>query len=295
MLDKAAACLDITASKNHQIIASQNISIPMSNLIDDNTASAIATAIDNFCQQHQLKTPACTLMLPASSYQMLLVEAPPVNQDELAEALQWKVKDLLHTAVEDSIIDGFLLPEDAYRGRQKMAYAIVAQRTELQTLANSLATINVDLDRIEVPELVLLRLLESYPRESHTEMIVVIGRQGGFLMVVADQALYLSRVIDISEQALGAESNELSNNRHFDNFILEMQRSRDYFESQIGKGTIDRVLLAPLQHHASTLSQEMHERLGTSVELINTSVITEFTLACQGSEALLLASAAKAA
>ena len=223
MLDKAAACLDITASKNHQIIASQNISIPMSNLIDDNTASAIATAIDNFCQQHQLKNPACTLMLPASSYQMLLVEAPPVNQDELAEALQWKVKDLLHTAVEDSIIDGFLLPEDAYRGRQKMAYAVVAQRAELQTLANSLATINVDLDRIEVPELVLLRLLESYPRESHTEMIVVIGRQGGFLMVVADKALYLSRVIDISEQAIEAKSNDLSNNRHFDNFILEIQ------------------------------------------------------------------------
>ena len=93
MLDKAAACLDITASKNHQIIASQNISIPMSNLIDDNTASAIATAIDNFCQQHQLKNPACTLMLPASSYQMLLVEAPPVNQDELAEALQWQSTD----------------------------------------------------------------------------------------------------------------------------------------------------------------------------------------------------------
>jgi len=66
-------------------------------------------------------------------------------------------------------------------------------------------------------------------------------------------------------------------------------------ESQVGKGTIDRILLAPLQHHASTLSQVMHERLGTSVELIDPSVITEFTLASQGSEALLLASAAKAA
>ena len=90
-------------------------------------------------------------------------------------------------------------------------------------------------------------------------------------------------------------SNDLSNNHHIDNFILEMQRSRDYFESQVGKGTIDRILLAPLQHHASTLSQVMHERLGTSVELIDPSVITEFTLASQGSEALLLASAAKAA
>ena len=295
MLDKAAACLDITASKNHQIIASQNISIPMSNLIDDNTASAIATAIDNFCQQHQLKTPACTLMLPASSYQMLLVEAPPVNQDELAEALQWKVKDLLHKAMEDSIIDGFLLPDDAYRGRQKMAYTVVADRAKLQAVANSLQTLDVHLDRIEVPELVLLRLLASYPRESQTEMIIVIGRQGGFLMVVADQAIYLTRVIDISDQALKAANNELSNNREIDNFILEIQRSRDYFESQVGKGTIGRILLAPIHSEASALSHEIQERLGTGVELIHHSVITDFTLASQGAEALLLASAAKAA
>ena len=58
MIDKAAACLDITATKNHQIIASQSISIPVANPIDDKTASAVATAVDAFCQQHQLKNPA---------------------------------------------------------------------------------------------------------------------------------------------------------------------------------------------------------------------------------------------
>lgn len=311
MVDRAAACVDITAAKNHQIIASQSLSIPIPNekpvdiTIDDPIAAIVATAVDDFCQQHQLKNPACTLMLPASSYQMLLVEAPPVKQEELAEALQWKVKDLINTAMEDSIIDGFLLPDDAYRGRQKMAYAVVANRAELQLIANSLKTINVDLDRIEVPELVLLRLLEEYPRESHTEMIVVVGRQGGFLMVVADQALYLSRVNDISEQALEAEternteternSNGVANNRQVEHLILEIQRSRDYFESQIGKGTIDRILLAPIQSFASNLSSGVQERLGVSVELIDPSVITEFTLARQGGEGLLLASAAKAA
>ncbi|MDG2035597.1 MAG: hypothetical protein P8J42_03190, partial [Pseudomonadales bacterium] len=194
----------------------------------------------------QLSSPTCTLMLPASSYQMLLVEAPPVSADELAEGLQWKVKDLLNTAMEESVIDGFLLPDDAYRGRQKMAYTVVANRAELQGIADSLEEIDIKLDRIEVPELVLLRLLEHYPIESQTEMIVVIGRQRGFLAVVADQALYLSRALDISDQALQSESNVFDNNGPVDHFILEMQRSRDYFESQVGKGAIGRFLLAPL-------------------------------------------------
>lgn len=297
MVDKAAGCLDLTASKKNQIVASQSLSIADANDVE----SAVADAVDAFCQQHQLNCPACTIMLPASSYQMLLVEAPPVSEQELADALQWKVKDLLNKAMEESIIDGFLLPEDAYRGRQKMAYTVVADRVELQAVANSLNNINVELDRIEVPELVLLGLLTQNAKaseasaqlEPQNEMIVVIGRERGFLAVVANQALYFSRPLDISDNALQNDTHIFSTNGQVDNFILEMQRSRDYFESQIGKGTIARILLAPLNSDASLISKTILERLGISVELVAQSSITDFTLASKGAETLLLASAAQ--
>lgn len=294
MIDKAAGRLDVSACKKNQIIASESIPIADLQASEDNN-QGVGAAVNTFCQQHQLSSPTCTLMLPASSYQMLLVEAPPVSADELAEALQWKVKDLLNTAMEESVIDGFLLPDDAYRGRQKMAYTVVANRAELQDIADSLEEIDVKLDRIEVPELVLLRLLEHYPRESQTEMIVVIGRQRGFLAVVADQALYLSRALDISDQVLQSESNVFDNNGPIDHFILEMQRSRDYFESQVGKGAIGRFLLAPLDSDTQNISKIIGERLGASVELIPHSAITEFQLANKGAETLLLASASLAA
>ena len=75
MIDSVAACLDITASRNHQIIASQSISIlHNSDKKTDtatNLAASVATAVTTFCQQHALKHPACTLMLPASSYQLV--------------------------------------------------------------------------------------------------------------------------------------------------------------------------------------------------------------------------------
>ena len=131
--------------------------------------------------------------------------------------------------------------------------------------------------------------------ESQNQMIVVIGRQGGFLAVVADQALYLSRNLDISDDALQNDSNVFSTHGQIDNFILEMQRSRDYFESQIGKGTIGRILLAPLNSDASLVSDAIYERLGTRVDLIDHSFVTDFALANKGAEGLLLASAAQAA
>ncbi|MBT5292257.1 MAG: hypothetical protein HOL40_00880, partial [Cellvibrionales bacterium] len=46
---------------------------------------------------------------------------------------------------------------------------------------------------------------------------------------------------------------------------------------------------------ASALSHEIHQRLDASIEIMKHSVITDFILASEGAEALLLASAAKAA
>lgn len=284
---KGTDCLEMIACKNGEIVASEDI--PCAD------EAAMSTALAAFCEQHDLDAPACTIMLPVSSYQMLLVEAPPVEHAELAEALRWKVKDLLTATVEDSIVDGFLLPDDAYRGRQKMAYTVAAERSPLQSLVNAATNAGVVVDRVEVPELVLLRLLENYPRDNQTEMIVVIGRNKGFLAVIADQSIYLSRSLELSDAVLQAGGDILRDNGPVDHFILEMQRSRDYFESQIGKGVVGRVMLAPLAADASVLVNAIADRLGTKVELMQSTEITTMPLSAGGAEALLLASAAKAA
>lgn len=273
----------VASSAAGDIIASEDI--PCTNM------TAVGAAFSAFCEQHQLGNPACSVILHASSYQMLLVEAPPVDELELAAALQWKIKDLLQTPIEDSVVDGFLLPDDAYRGRQKMAYAVATCRSDLQSLVDTLNDSGAEVDRVELPELVLLRLMTDYPREEQTEMVIVIGKQRGFLAVLADQAIYLSRTIDLGDELLagGASAGQI------DNFILEIQRSRDYFESQIGKGVVGRMLLAPLNSDVSVLVDAIADRLGTKVEVINSDCVNPQPLADAGAEVLLLASAAKAA
>ena len=46
MIDDAAACLDIIASKNHKIIASQSISIPKENDATTNTATTESNPVN---------------------------------------------------------------------------------------------------------------------------------------------------------------------------------------------------------------------------------------------------------
>ncbi len=277
----------VASDANGQIIGTEDI--PCQDL------DGLGTALQAFCEQHQISDPACTVVLPASDYQMLLVEAPPVDQEELAAALQWKIKDLLQTSVEDSVVDGFLLPEDAYRGRQKMAYAVATSRSDLQRLVDKINDSGAEVDRVEVPELVLLRMINDLGHDEHAEMVIVVGRQRGFLAVIADKAIYLSRSFDMGDQALGSGgADAFASNGPIDNFILEMQRSRDYFESQIGKGVVGRILLAPLNSDETALINAIADRLGASVEMMDVSAVASLPPELGGAEGVLLASASAA-
>lgn len=217
---------------------------------------------DRLKEQSGFVNARTTLVLNTNQYQMLLVEAPPVEASELAEALRWKVKDLLPGSVEDSVVDGFLLPEDAYRGRQKMAYTVATSKGDLQALVDQLDAEGLMVDRVEIPELVLLRVLEQHHMAEQAEMVVVIGETGGFMVVIADHAIYLSRKLEISAVQLTADA--AAKDALIERMVLELQRSRDYFESQIGKGVISRILLASPSGE-EPIASVIEETLGNKV------------------------------
>lgn len=236
--------------------------------LDCDDGQALVPLVRGFCQRHALNDVPATLVLDASSYQMLLVEAPPVAPEELAEALKWKVKDLLQGSVESSVVDGFLLPEDAYRGRQKMAYTVATDRSQLQTLVEQLKQAGLAVDRVEIPELVLLHMLSEHDMADQAEIVVLIGEQAGFMAVIVEQAIYLSRKLETNVAELTDIDNALRNDGSVDQLVLEIQRSRDYFESQMGKGAVNRLLLVPLNQDCTAIVQALGERLGLGVEML---------------------------
>lgn len=202
-------------------------------------------------------------VLSAKDYSLLLVEAPAVSDAEMADALRWKVKDMVPFDVTEAVVDYFAVPEDAYRGRSRMLYAAVIEKPVAERIEALTKAADLVLDTIEIPELALLRLKAL---EGETLATAVLGLQSpsSFVSLVCDNDLYLTRQVDTSAELISPDVDDIETRAG--NMALDLQRSLDYYESQIGKPPCIRLLLCPLQPGETPLLGQL--RYNLAVELV---------------------------
>ena len=61
------------------------------------------------------------------AYQLVQVEAPEVQPDELRGAVRWKLKDIINFPPSEAIVDVFDIPEQARYVESRMIYAVAAR------------------------------------------------------------------------------------------------------------------------------------------------------------------------
>lgn len=182
------------------------------------------------------------LLLAASDYQLLLIERPAVPASELRAAVRWRIRELVSEPLDSLVVDAFALPDDAYRGRTPMAYCAVLARARMQALAELVQGAGLRLASIDIPEMALRNLGLLAGAEGQNLAVLQLGDRDGLVCVQHGSDLYMTRRIERGVDNRGEESGQLA---------LEIQRSLDYFESQLGKGYVSRLLLlavpAPVQ------------------------------------------------
>jgi len=234
-------------------------------------ASDITAQLQQWVQQYRLQGVACTAVVHPKQYQLILTERPPVDDDELVAALPWKIKDLLHHPVADVAIDAFALPSDAFRGRQRMIYAVAMPKTQLTTFAGLIEGAGLALDTITVAEVLLWRMIESKPAN---RAILRLDRGNGILSVANDNSVYLCRSFEIGLDKIRStlpvlEENSFSGGQFLDALALELQRSLDYYESQLGKGGVSELLVVPLPERDAPMIRVLAKQLGARVNVLD--------------------------
>lgn len=224
-----------------------------------NNAQSVATEVVNA----GLEGSRCSFVLSAGEYQLLLVEAPEVPKEELKEALLWRVKDLIEYSTDDAIIDFIELPEDAFKGRGKMLYVVAADRNLVEKRIAWLESIHLEPVYIDVPELALLNIAEELCEAEAGTAILYLNEQQSIINMMSLGSLYLSRALSYSHSS------------QIDNAVLDLQRSMDYFESQIGKPPCLRIVVMPLQVGETPLMIELRENLGADVQSLDLGDVIE--------------------
>ena len=205
----------------------------------------------------------CNIVMATGSYQMLLGEAPKVPPEELAEALRWRVKDLIQFPIADAILDAFQLPEDSARGTSRMAYAVVAQRSIITQIIAQAKAAQLNLQAIDIPELCLRNVAQACGDTKRGIALVKLGQGGGSLQIIRDGNLYLSRQFSLAFNA------GLLDDLPGDALVLELQRSLDYFERQMRQTPPSNVYLCGENVTGDKLTPEIRNSLAVKIELFN--------------------------
>lgn len=199
------------------------------------------------------------LLLPAADYQLLLIERPAVPPAELRAAVRWRIRELVSEPLDSLVVDAFALPDDAYRGRTPMAYCAVLARARMQALAELVQGAGLALASIDIPEMALRNLGLLAGAEGQNLAVLQLGARDGLICVQNGSDLYMTRRIERGLDNRGEEAAQLA---------LEIQRSLDYFESQLGKGYLGRLLLLPVATAGEQLLAELAARLSVRVQAL---------------------------
>ena len=176
-----------------------------------------------------LKGTRCNVVLPSSGYSLFLSEAPNVPDAELADAMRWKVKDLVDFPIEEAALDVFRLPEDASRASAHMVYVVISRRAFVDELIEQLVPVGIRVESIDIVELALRNLSLLCPDDPNGMAMVQISPGMGNLNIIRDQQLYICRRFDVDFE--GGLLEPLPAN----SLALELQRSLDYYEHQMGQ------------------------------------------------------------
>ena len=220
-----------------------------------------ADALAALFQQQAPPALPCHISLSHHFYQMLLVDSPNVPDAELREAVKWRLKDLITQPIDKMVVDVFRLPADAYRGRMNMLYAALIEQARIGALVELCERHGLTLDSIGVAELALAQISRQLTGvENRGVALLFLTGNDGSINLAENGFLYLTRTLEM--QAMGGYSGNVDFNQDpTDNLALDIQRSLDYYESQLGKSGVSRVYLVSEsveQHHwCDALSQRL--------------------------------------
>ncbi|TFH75803.1 hypothetical protein E3V39_06885 [Gammaproteobacteria bacterium LSUCC0112] len=217
--------------------------------------------------EHGLGKAMCNLVLSPRDYNVYLIESPQVEPEEINSAVRWKIKDLLDMPVEDAIIDVFQLPDDAFRGRNKMVYAVAASRPQVEQMIAMVDRAGMSLSSIDIPEMAMRNISNHFMDDGNGLAFISLKESGSTLNISRNGQLYLTRRINtrVGSDVMAQHDWEMVRDR----LALEIQRSLDYFESQVGQSPVAQIMIAPRERDTEAMMNALADALAAPVGLVD--------------------------
>ncbi len=205
-----------------------------------------------------------SVVLGADVYSLQLIEAPNVADDEMSEAVRWRIQHLIEYPIGEAAIDILEMPAHSNPGNKPMLCAVVTHRDEILRQIERMQAADLKLDVIDIPELCLRNVAVLLPQDFDGVAFLHFTDDCGYLTITRQGVLYMIRRIEISKRDLSGGGDEFSLQERSAGVALEVQRSLDYYESHYDCRPVTELVLGPGKD-LDTLATSLSENLGISV------------------------------
>lgn len=226
------------------------------------------------------------IVLAPDFYQLVQLDKPVLADTEMLQALPWQVKDLVTIAPEDMVADYIDLP--AASGAQSKINVVAASFSWLQPLVQQVTQAGIEVVSIEPEEWLASRLIA--PTSQATMLVIHQPAQEVLIQIVRNGVLYFSRRTR-GFSSLDQKASAGFNDGTLDRLQLELQRSLDYFESQLKQAPVRdiRLLMTEAPLMCELLAQSGFSRVEPLTEAMPDSALTtEQLLQCWPAAAALM-------
>lgn len=226
-------------------------------------------------EQHGLSNTPAYLAFSLEQYHQVQVDRPPVEDQEVQAALSFSVEEILGSDTQwvfdytdlavpmagNKKLNIFAIPHDA-----------VAAASEKAVRAG------VNLMQISVAELATCELVPTL-----AEPVMIIVQETGeevSLNIVKDGHLYVSRRLKGFEN-LGSFSEQELQMGLVDSLSVQVQRSMDYFESQLRQPPVRKIQLRLDTAHTTLVAKQINQVIPAEVTALEPDVVVNAPLSKQ--------------
>ncbi len=212
-------------------------------------------------------------VLPADQYRLLTIDRPAVPESELGSAIRWQIKDQIDFDLEDAVIEHFAFPKGLPGSNQ--IYVVVAHRKTIENIVSLTKAADLELAAIDISELALGNVI--LPQLQEGQNIAFIAEHPGGLSVncyYGEEFVFTRWLPDVylprskSDDALTLDL-DIDHQDDNDRLLLEIQRTLDYYEGQISRQAVTRLVIPALGEQTDSTVELLGNNLGLTVDVLS--------------------------
>lgn len=230
--------------------------------------NAVLAQFEAVSQRENFKDWRLGVCLDSSRFNLSMIDTPAVGNDELLQALTWKVKDLIDFPLDELVMDYVDVPPT--KSGTEMVYAVTSRELAIRQIVDQAHAVEGTLERIDIPALALQNIISRLPQTEEGIALLNLTRRDSLLTLGRGEKLYLSRGVDTRSSDL--RERHLSSDGSldftlFDNLLLDIQRSLDYYDSFFVDPPIRHLLVPAADHAFDDLIEYLDQNLSIEVRV----------------------------